>query len=166
MATLVTMTTYGTWLRGNARGWVDAGTIFPPSPALEDADRRRMKHPVFKFAEKDWQTVGSWMGMALAERTQTALYAMTVQPWHVHLVVAPSGQTLSHLVKCAKDAARWGLRAGRPIWAGGYDKRFCFDEASAAARIAYVERHNVACGRPARPWTFLVDPPFATRNVI
>jgi len=164
LATMLTMTTYGTWLRGDARGWVDAGTVFPPHPTLEAADRRSMKHPVFQFAERDAYKVGSWIGTALAERLRTAIYAMTVQPWHVHVVIGPTRHALSHVVKCAKDAARWGLRAGRPIWAVGYDKRFCFDEASARARIAYVERHNVGCGRPARPWPFIVEPPFARHH--
>jgi len=50
---------------------------------------------------------------------------------------------------------RWGLRPGRPIWADKYDKRFCLDEASAHARIEYVERHNTAIGLPAKPWSFI-----------
>jgi len=56
---------------------------------------------------------------------------------------------------------RWAMRPGRPIWGDGYDKRFCFDGASALARIAYVEEHNLARGRPARSWPFILDPPFA-----
>ena len=39
LAILVTMTTYGTWLRGDRRGWVDDGEILPPKPLLEAADR-------------------------------------------------------------------------------------------------------------------------------
>jgi hypothetical protein len=26
------------------------------------------------------------------------------------------------------------------------------------ARIEYVERHNLAVGRPAKPWAFIVPP--------
>jgi hypothetical protein len=44
LATMLTMTTYGTWLRGDNRGWVDDGKILPAAPFLEDADRVRMKH--------------------------------------------------------------------------------------------------------------------------
>ena len=32
---MVTMTTYGTWLRGDARGWVEDGRTYPANPALE-----------------------------------------------------------------------------------------------------------------------------------
>jgi len=49
LAVLLTMTTYGTWLRGDRRGWVDHGRVLPPDPELQGADRRRMKHPPFLF---------------------------------------------------------------------------------------------------------------------
>ena len=39
LATMLTMTTYSTWLRGDRRGWVDDGQIFPADPELESADR-------------------------------------------------------------------------------------------------------------------------------
>jgi len=48
------------------------------------------------------------------------------------------------------------LRA-RPIWGDGYDKRFCYDERSVRVRIEYVQRHNLAAGRPAKPWGFIEE---------
>src|SRR5947208_537535 len=50
LGTLLTFTTYGTWLRGDARGWIDDGVLMPPDPVLETADRGRMAHPPFLFA--------------------------------------------------------------------------------------------------------------------
>jgi hypothetical protein len=47
LAIMFTLSTYGTWLRGDARGWVDDGIIFPSDPQLEDADRGRMKYPPY-----------------------------------------------------------------------------------------------------------------------
>ncbi len=35
LAILFTLTTYGTWLRGDARGWVDRGVVYPADPPLE-----------------------------------------------------------------------------------------------------------------------------------
>ncbi len=49
LATTLTMTTYGTWLRGDMRGCVDEGRVLPPDPELEAADRQRMKHSAFLF---------------------------------------------------------------------------------------------------------------------
>ena len=45
----------------------------------------------------------------------------------VHFVIGATEHPAGDLAKCAKDAVRYGLRAGRPIWGAGYDKRFCFD---------------------------------------
>ncbi len=91
LGTMFTMTTYGTWLRGDRRGWVDDGRILPPE-----------------------------------------------------------------VVKCAKEAVRYGLRAGRPIWTADYDKRCCFSASALRGRIGYVERHNTAAGLAPRPWEFIV----------
>jgi hypothetical protein len=84
--------------------------------------------------------------------------ALTVQRWNVHMVVSPPAGSLAVVVKCAKDAVRWGLRPGRSIWTEGYDKRYCYDEASVLARIAYVGQHNIEAGRPAKPWDFIQPP--------
>ena len=163
LAIMLTMTTYGTWLRGDARGWVDEGIVFPADPLLAAADRRRMKHPPLLFPRRQWLDVGRWIGESLIRRMNLSVYAMTVQSWHVHAVVSAARRPVAEIAKCAKDAARWGLKAGRPVWGDGYDKRFCFDVASVRARIAYVERHNVEVGLPARPWVFitpfLLSPP-------
>ncbi|MCH8165821.1 MAG: hypothetical protein IH889_09450 [Planctomycetes bacterium] len=155
------MTTYGTWLRGDARGWIDNGTLMPPDPILQAVDRDRMKHPVFVFDLDHLLDVGRWIGDSLRERLHVHLWAMTVQIWHVHFIIAPTPREIQSIVKCAKDAVRWGLRARQPIWTTGYDKRFCFDQDSVYRRIAYVERHNLQLGRSARPWTF-IEPPFSS----
>jgi len=46
----INFNTYGTWLRGDRRGWFERrgsgpSTRLPPNPALEAADRRRLKEP-------------------------------------------------------------------------------------------------------------------------
>jgi hypothetical protein len=155
--TMYTLTTYCCWLRGDQRGWVDDGLIMPPLAALEHIDRLRVKHDRYSFDDKSLLSVGAMLGGSLVERLQQRILALTVQKWHVHFVVAASEHMPPEIVKCAKDAVRYGLRAGRPIWADSYDKRFCFGALSLASRIRYVERHNVAMGWPARPWPFIVD---------
>jgi hypothetical protein len=155
LATMLTMTTYGTWLRGDARGWVEDGVLYPPDPELQSADARRMKHAAFRFDSADLLDVGQSLGTALCERKQQKMVALSVQSWHVHLVVAASRVPISDVVKCAKDAVRYALRPNRTIWTAGFDKRFCFDVDSAWQRVKYVERHNLARGLPARPWAFI-----------
>jgi hypothetical protein len=143
LGTLITATTYGTWLRGDARGWVERGVIKPPEPKLEEADRSSLKFPPFRFAELELTPVRDAISRAITERCDTKVLAITVQTWHVHVVVGEASLPIHSIVKCLKDAARWLLRIDRPIWTTGYDKRFCFDERTLLARIAYVERHNI-----------------------
>ncbi|MBI1345879.1 hypothetical protein GC163_06280 [bacterium] len=153
---MVTMTTYGTWLRGDARSWVDDGRIYPPDPILEAADRNRLKYPPFCFLPEQLMCVGQSIGESLCRRLHQHILALTVQTWHVHLVVSDSVSPIADVVKCAKDAVRYRLCMGRPIWTAGYDKRFSFDEPTLHNRISYVERHNLAQGWSARPWPFVV----------
>ena len=152
IAVMLTMTTYGTWLRGDRRGWVEHGVEFPPDPELEQANRARMKHAPFRFPEYVLRNVGGWMIASLRSRLEQRILALTVQSWHVHLMLIASNVPPPQIAKCAKDAVRWGLRAGRPLWTCGYDKRYCFSEVDVLARIRYVERHNSRVGWPARPW--------------
>src|SRR5260221_10467304 len=155
LAILVTMSTYGTWLRGDARGWVDDGIIFPPDPVLEAADRARMKHEPYYFPTDRWLDVGQAMGDSLTSRMEVRILAMTIQSWHVHYVIAATKHHVMNVVKCAKDAVRWRLRIDRPIWAVDYDKRWCFDSRAVETRVDYVERHNLRNGWERRPWGFV-----------
>lgn len=156
-AILFTMTTYGTWLRGDRRGWVDDGIIYPANPELEFSDRNRLKYPVYQFPQDRLLDVGAMIGDSLISRKQVAILALHVGTWHLHIVVGATTHDSGDISKCAKDAARWGLRIDRPIWTDGYDKRFCFDYPSTRNRVRYVERHNIEAGLPARPWDFITD---------
>jgi hypothetical protein len=157
LAIMFTVSTYGTWLRGDARGWIDDGVLFPGNPQLERADRARMKFPPYYFHRDKWLDVGQTIGESLNSRMGIVILGMCVQSWHAHFVTAASPHNVVDIVKCAKDAVRWRLCLDRPIWATDYDKRFCFDPASVRTRIGYVERHNVRDGLPARPWKFIRD---------
>ena len=157
LATLITMSTYGTWLRGDRRGWVDDGKILPPDPILESADRRRMKHPVYVFERARLLEIGDFLGQSVVSRLDVRILALHIGTWHVHIVIDFTTCPISEIVKCAKDAVRYGLNPGRPIWTDGCDKRFCFDVRSVLNRIRYVERHNEQYGWPAKPWSFIVQ---------
>ncbi len=123
---MVTLTTYGTWLRGDRRGWVDHGIVYPPNPPVEDADRRRMAYPAFLFDRSVRHRVGQTLGEAFIKRMQGRVFALTVRSWHVHAVVGFLSAPISQQVKCLKDAARWALRLQRPIWSGGLRQTVLF----------------------------------------
>ena len=119
-----------------------------------------MRHPPFLFSSNELLAVGQFIGESLTARLKQRKYGLTVQIWHVHLVVGASSEPLSTVVKCAKDAVRLGLRVNQPIWTKGYDKRYYFDEQSVRRRIEYVERHNIDLGLSARSWPFIELPKF------
>jgi hypothetical protein len=161
LATMLTFTTYGTWLRGDKRGYVDDGKILPPDPDLEAHDRARMEHPIYLFPQDRLFDIGTFIGDSLTSRLHVIIHALHVGTWHTHLVIGHTNHNIAGVVRCAKESVRYGLRPGRPIWTDGYDKRFCFDTRAALARIRYVERHNEAAGLPSAPWPFitLFSPP-------
>jgi len=152
---IVTSTTYGTWLRGDKRGWIDDGKLMPPDPDLEAADQRRLKHPPFVFERSQLLHVGRIIGTSLVTRMHAPVLALHAGAWHFHLVVGLQPDDAAIAAKCAKDAVRFQLRPSRPIWTADYDNRFCFDEPALQRRIRYVERHNEAMGWPPRPWEFI-----------
>lgn len=114
-----------------------------------------MKHPPFRFDKEQLLDLGNAIGRALIDRQHHRVLALAVQTWHVHVVIDSTAVPIGDVVKCLKDAARYHLRPGRPIWTTGYDKRWCFDDSSLRARVRYVERHNLEQGLPARPWDWL-----------
>lgn len=154
---MITMTTYGMWLRGDQRGWVDDGVIFPPDPELETADRGRLKHEPYQFSRLKLYDIGAMIGRSLIKRLSLTILALTAQTWHCHFVVGATPHDVSAVVKCAKDAVRWGLKPGRPVWARDFDKRFCYDSDTVRKRVQYVERHNALINLPDRPWDFITD---------
>ncbi|MAT70531.1 MAG: hypothetical protein CMJ58_13520 [Planctomycetaceae bacterium] len=141
---MITATTYGTWLRGDRRGWVDEGRILPAAPPLEAYDRARMKHEPFTFRREDLLAVERAIAESLVTRKSAVILALHVGTWHMHAVVGATQHAIADIVKCAKDAARYALHPDRPIWTAGYDKRFCFDERALIARINYVNNHRPA----------------------
>jgi REP element-mobilizing transposase RayT len=157
LATMFTMTTYGSWLRGDHRGWVDEGKIFPPHPALESADKSRMNDNLWIFTPNELLPTGRAIVHSLRTRLNLELLAFTLQPTHSHFLVAPTNHDVADVAKCAKNAARYHLRPNRRIWTAGYDKRFCFDQPSVTTRTHYIERHNTEHNWP--PNIFLLPEP-------
>ncbi len=152
----LTMTTYGKWLRGDARRWVDKGIVMPPNPVLENTDKARLKHHPFVFPRSQRFAAGKLIGQVVMELGGT-VYALSVSAWHVHLLTGPLDIALPEVVKAIKDKTRRGLGYRRAIWAKGYDKRFCFDRKSFLQRAKYTQEHNLQDGLPANPWDFIVS---------
>ncbi len=155
---LLTLTAYGTWLRGDARGWVDKrravpGMPFePPEPARVEHNRRRLKETPVLFRRDDRG------GIEAAVRETCCC-----RNWYLHEVNARSNQV--HAVVAAPDVSpdrvladlkAYGTRALNRMhpevrrknwWTEGGSKRFLNDEMSLCAAIEYVRNQDRHHGR-------------------
>ncbi len=147
----ITWTTYGTWLPGDARGWVKWGEsgVKPPDPERERAAREHMVESAVLLTEKQ---------RALVEQTihdhccirGWLLHAANARSNHVHVVVTadrdPDEVMNQFKAWCSRklsDAA--GLvhtvakKAGRRHWfTEGGDKELIDNEEYLANAIRYV----------------------------
>jgi len=141
---LVTWTTYGTWLQGRKEGFVKDGEIRGENLALARSNAKNMKGPEVRLDKRQRAIVREAI-LAKARKIGQRILAIEVRSSHVHIVVGYDGRAIEETVKRYKNVATVALRKdghrGR-VWTSGYDKRFCFDERSLNARIAYVYRHG------------------------
>jgi len=139
LATMITTTTYGTWLPGDLRGYVDDGVILPGDPQLLEKSRGRMLgEPVF-LTEAEQAVVFDALIAAAAE-FDYVLHAASVESWHMHVLISHGADKVSAVAGRLKTRMRQAVERGR-IWTAGYDKRFCFTEREVAARVDYIRRH-------------------------
>ena len=160
LGVMLTVTTYGTWLRGDRRGWVDDGKIMPADPQREDMDRQQLKYPPFYFNQAQQLAAGVFVIRSAREKLRTPIWALAIEPWHMHVVTGPFDKPIGEASKEFKLSVLHGLHLGRPIWSKGYDKRWCAEPDVVAARVRYVERHNVRRDMPAQRWPGLDDCPY------
>jgi REP element-mobilizing transposase RayT len=143
---MITWTTYGTWLQGDERGYVKKGLIRSGSKGLMQANRRLQLQDAVQLSKLEQQVVRKAI-MKEAVSQGHHIYALSVQPTHVHVVIAYTPESISTTVAYYKKAGRLALKCkgytGK-LWTRGYDKRFCFDEESLKHRIEYVEGQNPA----------------------
>ena len=143
---MLTWSTYGTWLQGNEKGFVKDGEILGVNAALERDCTKKLKGRVVRFGSKEKKIVREAIFSA-SKRFRQKIRALAVYSNHVHIVAEYVDVPIDVVVGYYKNEARAALRReglegleGK-VWARDYDKRFCFDEVSLEARIAYVVKH-------------------------
>lgn len=143
---MITWTTYGTWLQGDQRGYVKDGRIHPKNERLLDFNKQQQLQDAVHLSKFQQQTVRDAI-VKEGESRGHHIYALSVKPTHVHVVIERNPEPISKVVAYYKRAARLALKAvgheGK-LWTKGYDKRFCFDRATLRERVKYVESHNPA----------------------
>ena len=154
LAYFLTWTTYGTWLPGDQRGWVnrhrDHGEVVePPSAPLEAHARNILQGPPVMLDERMRRAVS----VAIQDRCDAlgwAVRAIEVRSNHVHVVVRAAdvspGKVMGLLrgsatralnsVNAAAQRDRWWTRRG--------SKRVLNSEVSLEAAIRYVRSQDTS----------------------
>lgn len=147
-ALFLTWRTYGTWLPGDERGWIDErrnGFGEPtnlPDGRLEAAARGQMRSAPVEFTDPQRHAVDLAIREACEFRGWKVV-ALNVRTNHVHLVVG-ADEPPAKVLDVLKARATKVLRAGRlvaeqrPIWARGGSRRVLWNDASLAAAVEYV----------------------------
>jgi REP element-mobilizing transposase RayT len=143
---MVTWTTYGSWLPGDERGYVEDGVVLPANQKILELSKEKQKSPVVILTEEEIKIVQKII-LSEAERIDNEVLALTVRSNHVHIVIRPHSQSLDKIIgryKSMTTRALWNIgRIGR-IWTKRYDKRLCLSNEQLEARINYVNKHNTS----------------------
>lgn len=140
---LITWTTYGTWLPGDARGWrAKRLGNQPADPQLEAEAREKMKFDPVTLSPDDRATVEAACREHCAHRGWT-LHAVNARTNHVHVVVVADvkPQTIRDQLKanCTKKLRQQEKPLDRErTWTKGGDCEVLYDEQSLQNAIRYT----------------------------
>jgi len=142
LAFFLTWTTYGSWLPGDARGWVDdRGITRTPSTGLAHHARRLMpEHSVVLTAHQRY-AVEDAIVVQCTFRGWT-LHAVACRTTHVHVVVS-AGERIPHRVMgsfkawCSRRLSD-GVQGRQRWWTKGGSMRRLYDHRAIEATVEYV----------------------------
>ncbi len=152
-AYFLTWTTYGTWLPGDARGWVDrhrrhGEVVEPPDPKLEAAARRALKEEALTL-DAGLRKVAHRAMRETADHCGWFVHALEVRSNHVHVVLTAADKAPGVVMAALKGYASRALserlpgRDGR-WWTRQGSKRILFTDEALAAAVRYVQNQDTA----------------------
>jgi REP element-mobilizing transposase RayT len=141
LATMVTTTTYGSWLPGDLRGYVEDGIVLPANPArLEQATQRmNARSPVLFTADQQDKLFDALR--SAADEFKYELTDASIESWHLHWMCRHGYDSVATMVGRLKNRMRQALNIGR-IWTEGYYDSMCFDDPTILVRRRYIARHD------------------------
>ena len=136
----VTTTSHGTWLPGEMRGYVRKGEILPGDPQLLELSRKLLKTaPVF-FSLNERRRLFLALFAACREFGYR-LSDVTIEPWHLHLILFHGDDAIERVVGRLKTRMRQTLARGK-IWTEGYCAEPLFDDIAIEQAQEYIARHS------------------------
>ena len=91
------ITTHGSWLHGDPRGPWHSGRLIGPDPYLVAEARARMTDDVVVLNSAERALVGEVIGEVVREQHHR-VFAVTIQPTHTHLVLAPLREDVKNAI--------------------------------------------------------------------
>jgi hypothetical protein len=143
LAFFITWTTYGSWLPGDPRGWVDGhGAVRTPNDRLRRVAARGMREAAVELTWSQRQSAEQAVTEQSCYRGWT-LHATSCRTCHMHVVVAAPDRQPDEVLRCLKAWCSRRLSAGmgrsRTWWSKGGSVRWLFDTEAVADVIAYVK---------------------------
>ena len=148
LAYLITLRTYGTWLHGDERGWMDRkNNIYGTSkiarnPRFQSSDAKQLKHPPVTLNARRRQLVEDAI-LEVCEHRPYVLRAINARTNHVHTVVAAM-QDPEPVLDAFKAYATRKLRTTRLLsanvtpWGRHGSTVYLWKEKDVAKAIEYV----------------------------
>ena len=137
--TMITTTSYGSWLPGDARGYVQRGEILPPAPRLAAHAQSLLKSEPVVFSTIEQAALYQAM-MKAAFEFEYRLTDASVESWHLHWIIIHDDATKA-MVGRLKTRMRQALDRGR-IWTEGYNFRELKSEEELYVARNYIARHE------------------------
>jgi len=134
----VTTTSYGSWLPGDARGYVERGELMPASPALEQHARCLLRQEPVLFSHDEGDRLERAI-LAACDEFGYRLFDLSIESWHLHWIVRHDADAKS-MIGRLKNRMRQELRRGR-IWTKGYWRRELRTEEELLIARQYIRRH-------------------------
>ena len=172
VGTHIIWSAYGTWLPGDDRGhWSPlydvygmiverGGKLQMPDSTTRAFARQRMNEPPMILSPEDVQTVADEFAELVSKPGAPAVYAATIEPTHVHLLIGPVREDLHKFVGRLKGRSSSELLAkGRHpernrVWTEGYWRVFLGDDFGLESVREYIQRHHVRAGRSSNPYSW------------
>ncbi|MBN1392549.1 MAG: transposase [Sedimentisphaerales bacterium] len=140
---MVTWTTYGTWLQGDARGFVADGEVRGENAALKKSNVKNLTRTAVRLGGREREIVKVAI-IEAAKRFKQKILAIAAYSNHIHIVCEYVDVPINVIAGCYKNAGRVALQKNGfkgKVWTSGYDRRFCFSEKELKTRVNYVNKH-------------------------
>lgn len=140
IATMITTTSYGTWLPGDLRGYVRDGQILPGEPKLLDQSKALLSQAPVYFSHPQIIVLDHAI-RAAADEFDYVLSDLSIESWHLHWIVDHGFDPVPDMVGRLKTRMRQMIRRGR-IWTEGYCHRCLHDADEILIARQYIARHK------------------------